>query len=87
MTRRLIAIVAVLVNIVACNTSMSAEGNTAMQLSTNNAGCFCSDCEAGFRCLLKDNYTTDELAAMGVDHIDTFNYRQIARQVTTTNDD
>jgi hypothetical protein len=37
-------------------------------------GCFCDACEAGFREYLREKYSSDELMALGVEDIDTFDY-------------
>lgn len=37
-------------------------------------GCFCADCETGFREFLKTKYSPEELANFGIEDIDTFDY-------------
>lgn len=40
-------------------------------------GCFCQHCMAGFRTYLKEKYNSDQLKELGIDNIDTFDYREL----------
>ena len=50
---------------------------TGTPLAFNNGGCFCEYCMAGFREFLKEKYTTAELADLGIDDIESYDYRQV----------
>ncbi len=50
----------------------SIEGNTSLPY---NGGCFCEYCTKGFRAFLNAKYSKEELAKLGVDNIDTFDYK------------
>jgi hypothetical protein len=39
-------------------------------------GCFCDQCEAGFREYLAEHYSPEELQALGVEDIDSFDYSE-----------
>jgi len=43
-------------------------------------GCFCKHCISGFRLYLKERYTEKQLAAMGVQDVETFDYAVYVRQ-------
>jgi hypothetical protein len=50
-------------------------------------GCFCDYCIAGFREYLRENYSEAELQAMGIDTLETYNYREEVHQICPTKDD
>ncbi len=43
-------------------------------------GCFCEYCMQGFREYLKEKYSTEELNALGIDNIDSFDYGEFLRE-------
>ncbi len=53
----------------------------------DNGGCFCDFCTSAFRNHLQSQYTIQELAEMGVEDIDSFNYREVVEPMFETTDD
>lgn len=47
-------------------------------------GCFCESCIVGFRDFLRRNYTPEQLSAMGVRDVATFDYTEYVRGYATT---
>ena len=50
-------------------------------------GCFCDYCIGGFREYLSENYTEEELQALGIDTLETYNYREEVYQICPTKDE
>jgi len=49
-------------------------------------GCFCDYCVGGFRDYLQQKYTTEELASLGIDSVQTYNYREVVNAITPDKD-
>jgi len=54
--------------------SLMFDSQTSTPITYSNGGCFCDRCMADFRDWLDANYTSSELAAMGIADIASFNY-------------
>lgn len=52
-----------------------------------SGGCFCNFCIRGFRGYLSQNYTESELLALGIEILETYNYRQELNQIYPTKGD
>ncbi|MFH1826782.1 MAG: T9SS type A sorting domain-containing protein [bacterium] len=64
-----------------------ADGLCLITGNNEDGRCFCSSCEANFRTYLSNNYTTAQLAALGVADINTFDYSAFLVALGYTQDD
>jgi hypothetical protein len=56
--------------------SLQMDDPTLNLAATRWGGCFCDSCIAGFRSYLQEKFSGSELAELGIEEIDRFNYRE-----------
>jgi len=57
------------------------------RITVASAGCLCDYCAGGFRDHLTAKYNAEELAALGIERPDEFDYRELVKTVATTKEE